>query len=449
MTQAPESSPLTAGLIDLLARPVSTADRERAALHVLDWIGCVAAGALTPPGVAMRAYARTLPAGPCPSIGGYSLDSRDAALVNGSVGNILEMDDFYRTAIVHPGPVIVPAALAQAQACGASADALLDAVVRGFEAMIRIGQSVGTGHYRFFHSTSTCGIFGAAAAAGSLLKLDARRMADALGSAGTQAAGLWQCRVEDTMSKQLHNGRAAQAGLQSAQLAVHGFTGAHQILEGPLGFFKGMCPDARPDKLLADADAGWLIHGCSFKPWPACRHTHALIDAALLLREGLDLQRIRQIRAMAYRDAVAMCDHALPANPVQAKFSLQHAAAVVLLRGKPTLGDFDMGAVHDPAVAALRARVEIAEDPALTARYPARFGAALEITLDDGSVRRMQRDDALGDPEIPLDEAALVGKARMLLEASGYTAARSDAMITACLALREGGPVAAVTALLQ
>lgn len=449
MNKANESPPLTAGLIELLARPVSKADRDRAALHVLDWIGCVAAGALTAPGVAMRAYAGTLPAGPCPAIGARSLDSRDAALINGSVGNILEMDDFYRTAIVHPGPVIVPAALAQAQACDASGFDALDAVVRGFEAMIRIGQSVGTAHYRYFHSTSTCGVFGAAAAAGSLLKLDARRMADALGSAGTQAAGLWQCRIEDTMSKQLHNGRAAQAGLQSAQLAAHGFTGAHQILEGPLGFFKGMCPDAQTDRLLADADAGWLIHGCSFKPWPACRHTHALIDAALRLREQFDVQRIRKVRAIAYRDAVAMCDHAIPANPVQAKFSLQHAAAVVLLRGRPTLDDFDMGAVHDPAVAALRARVEIAEDPALTARYPARFGAALEITLDDGSVRREQRDDALGDPEMPLDEQALVAKARMLLEASGYPAARSQAMIAACLSLRDGGSVAAVTGLLQ
>ena len=131
------------GLIGLLHRPVAPADRQRAALHVLDWMGCAAAGLTTPPGLAMLSWARTLPAGICHGIGGLRLTARDAALVNGSVGNVLEMDDFYRTALVHPGPVVVPAALAVAEEIGATAEALLDGVVRGFEAMIRLGRTVG------------------------------------------------------------------------------------------------------------------------------------------------------------------------------------------------------------------------------------------------------------------------------------------------------------------
>ena len=439
----------TLELVRLLARPVSQHDRERAALHVLDWVGCVAAGALTPPGVAIRSWARTLGAGPCRTIGALSLDPRDAALVNGSVGNILEMDDFHRAAIVHPGPVVVPAALAQAEALGAGPEALLDAVVRGIEAMIRVGCSVGPAHYRQFHTTSTCGVFGAAAAAGSLLELDARRMADALGNAGTQASGLWQCRLEDTMSKQLHNGRAAQSGVLAAQLAAHGLTGAHQILEGPLGFWAGLCPDARPERLIAEPDGRWQIHDCSFKPWPACRHTHPLIDAALALRDRVAVDRIRSLRIAGYRDAVGMCNHPIPATPVEAKFSLQHAAAVVLLRGRPTLDDFDMGAVRDPEVAALRARATLAEDPALTARYPAHFGASLEIELDDGSRLVEQRADALGDTEVPLSHQALLDKARMLMDAAGYAPARIEDLIVACLALPDGGPVRAITSALQ
>ena len=436
-------------LVDILTRSVSPLDRERAALHVLDWVGCAAAGALTPPGVAIRAWARTQNAGPCRTVGALSLDARDAALVNGAVGNILEMDDFHRAAIVHPGPVVVPAALAQAQARDASADALLDAVVRGMEAMIRVGQSVGPAHYRHFHTTATCGVFGAAAAAASLLQLGPSHWLDALGNAGTQAAGLWQCRLEDTMSKQLHNGRAAQSGMLAAQLAVHGFTGAHQIFEGPLGFWAGLCPDAHPDRLIEEPDRPWQIHDCSFKPWPACRHTHPLIDAALALRDKVPVARIRNLRVSGYRDAIGFCNHPIPATPVQAKFSLQHAAAVVLLRGRPTLDDFDMGAVRDPDVTQLRARVSIAEDTTLTARYPRHFGAALEVELDDGTCITEHRADALGDTECPLSHDALLGKARMLMEASGYSDAHMSRMIDACLALAHGGPVKAVVAELQ
>jgi 2-methylcitrate dehydratase PrpD len=141
----------------------------------------------------MIAYGGTLPEGRCRAVGGLSLTAHGAALVNGTVGNVLEMDDFYRTAIVHPGPVVIPAALAAATQETASGPALLDAVVRGFEAMIRVGRSVGPTHYKYFHSTATAGVFGSAAACGSELGLSEDALVHALGNAGTQASGLWQC----------------------------------------------------------------------------------------------------------------------------------------------------------------------------------------------------------------------------------------------------------------
>lgn len=436
---------LTAGLVDILNRPISAADRQRAALHVLDWIGCAVAGATTPPGKAMIAYGRTMTRGPCRAIGGFSLTARDAALINGSFGNVLEMDDLYRTALVHPGPVIVPAALAVAEETGAPAVSLLDAVVRGFEAMIRVGRSVGPTHYRFFHNTATCGVFGSAAAAASLLRLDDALTVNALGNAGTQASGLWQCRLEDTMSKQLHNGRAAQSGVIAAQLAPHGFTGAKLILEGPLGFYKGMCPDGSPERLLEDANAPWLIHGVSFKPWPACRHTHSTIDAVLALRDGIAPGNVRRIVVSTYRDAVAICDNPDPHTPVETKFSLQHASAVVLARGTPTLADFDTPAAEDPVIAALRAKVELREDAAYTRPYPARFGASVQVDLADGRGVSREVPDALGDPENPLTPEQLCGKARMLLASAGYAPTGSADIIRAALALAEGGAVSDLT----
>ncbi|MGA3397605.1 MAG: MmgE/PrpD family protein [Acetobacteraceae bacterium] len=431
-----------------MTRPIGAADRARAALHVLDWIGCAAAGARTPPGMAMIAYGRTMSAGCCHAFGGLSLAQRDAALVNGAFGNVLEMDDLYRTALVHPGPVVVPAALAAAEATGASAQALLDAVICGFEAMIRVGRSVGPSHYQHFHNTATCGVFGSAVAAGSLLGLDEDRLVHALGNAGTQASGLWQCRIEDTMSKQLHNGRAAQSGLLAAELAVHGFTGAEFILEGPLGFYAGLCPDGDPDMLLDEPDAPWLIHGTSFKPWPACRHTHPTIDAVLALRQLAPAGCVRRIIVESYRDALTVCDNPHPRTPVEAKFSMQHASAVVLLRGKPRLEDFDMNGVRDPDVAALRNRIELREHGVYTSAYPAHFGASVSIECADGQIVRHDIPDALGDPENPLSPTAISDKARILLKSAGYTCATSDAIVGAALALADGAPIANVTRLL-
>ncbi len=440
---------LTQGLAHLMHRPIAMADRARAALHVLDWIGCAAAGARTPPGLAMIAYGRTMPSGNCRAMAGLSLTSRDAALVNGAFGNVLEMDDFYRTALVHPGPVVVPAALAVAEANNASAHELLDAVVRGFEAMIRIGRSVGAAHYRQFHNTATCGVFGSAVAAGSLLGLNDDQLVHALGNAGTQASGLWQCRIEDTMSKQLHNGRAAQSGLIAAELATHGFTGAKFVLEGPLGFFAGLCPDAEPWRVLDDPNAPWLIHGTSFKPWPACRHTHPTIDAILALRQHVQQATIRRIVVETYRDAITVCDNTDPRTPVEAKFSLQHASAVVLLRGKPRLEDFDMDGVCDPAVAALRAQVALQESSGCSAAYPAHFGAAVRIECGDGGIIQHAIPDAFGDPENPMSEMTIRDKARMLLASAGFASVAADAVIETALDLADDTPVAGLTCLLH
>jgi 2-methylcitrate dehydratase PrpD len=350
------------------------------------------------------------------------------------------MDDVHRAAILHPGPVVVPAALAMAGALKAPATALLDAILRGYEAEIRIGRAMGPAHYRQFHPTSTCGPFGAAAAAGSLLGLDRAALVAALGNAGTQAGGVWQCRIEPVMTKQLHTARAAVMGLEAAMLAAEGLTGPRAILEGPLGVFAGLAPDAVPGRVLAEPDAPWLAHETSFKPWPACRHCHAAIDAALALR-GQGGAPITEILVHAYADAIGFCDRPVPRTTNEAKFSLQHAVAVALLDGPPSLAAFDPPALARVDVAALRQRVRLIADPGFTAAYPGRFGAAVTMIRADGSVQRIDVPDALGDPENPLPLAALVAKAHALMASAGVDEARRQAVIAATLGLAEGGPL--------
>lgn len=436
----PES--LIRRLVARLRAPVEPADRERAALHVLDWAGAAIAGRVSPAGRALAATARGIGQGAATGVGMPGLSPAAAAFLNGGLGNVLEMDDIHRSAILHPGPVVIPAALAAAEAARASPARLLDAVVRGYEAMIRIGAAVGPGHYALWHNTATCGPFGAAAAAGDLSGLDDEAMIWALGNAGTQASGPWRCRHEPVMTKQLHTARAAQSGLIAAALAAQGFTGPEWMLEGAQGFFAAMAPDADPRAVMAEPASPWRIWDTSFKPWPACRHAHAAIDAALVLhRRGIAPDAVAAILVETYPDAIAFCDRAEPGSEAEAKFSLQHCVAHALMRGAPGLGDFGPEAVA--ASAGLRRRTRLAVAEPYASAYPHHYGAAVTLRLNDGARLRAEIPDALGDPANPVAQAQLVAKARALIAAAGHPA--PDRVIDAARALAGGGPLADLT----
>jgi 2-methylcitrate dehydratase PrpD len=422
-------SSITERLAILLAWPVSAGDRARARLHLLDWVGCAVAGSREEDVARVATLAGTEGQGPCRIVGGGRVGPQAAALANGPAGAILEMDDVDRRALLHPGPVVMPAALALAEHLGVTGgDALLDAVVRGYEAMIRIGRAAGPSHYRFFHPTGTLGGFGAAAAGASLMGLDGERTAWALGLAGQQGAGLWRARHEPGSVKALHDGRAAANGVASALLARDGFRGPLRVLEGEQGLFPAMAPDADPEAVLAPAD-GWLIHEVSFKPHAACRHAHPAIDAALTLRERLG-RLPDAVRVETYRDSVLFCDKPTPTTPAEGKFSLQHSVAVALIHGDADLDRFEPAALTDPAVAAMRGRVSVAVAEDLSAAYPARFGGRL-IATADGSEHRIEALDALGDPENPLSADAVRDKSRALMAWGGMTPADAGALIAA------------------
>ena len=439
-----QSPSLTQRLTERLARPVKPAYRRRAALHVLDWSGCAIAGADSDAARAMMTGLAGEGAGDCTAIGAETpVSALTAALINGALGNVLEMDDVDKRAILHPGPSVIPAALAAAQVEGADGAALLTGVVRGYEAVIALGRAVGPGHYAFWHNTGTCGPLGAAAAAASVMGLSAAHSVRALGLAGTQASGFWQTRHEPaSMAKQLHTARAAHAGLSAALLARAGMAGPERILEGPQGFFAATCPGSDPEDVLADHGADWLIEQVSFKPWPACRHAHPVIDAALAAREaGVRAAEVEAVSVITYPDAVAFCDKPQPQSVIEAKFSLQHAVAVVLLFGRPELSHFEPEVFNRPDVRDAAAKVHVKAGNPYKDRYPAHYGAGLSVTLAGGGSQGFEAPDALGDPENPLGEDALADKARILMGAGGLDAAAAERLIEASLALAEGGAV--------
>lgn len=404
------SDALLTRLVRTLARPVPESEEKRARRHLLDWVACVA-GART--GAVADAACR---AGP-------DVLERVAYL-----GNVLEMDDVHRQALLHPGPVIWPAALAAARETGAGMATMLAGAVRGYEAMIAIGMMLDARHYSLWHPTSTAGGIGAAAAAASILGLSAAETASAMGHAASMAGGLWHMRHDDVMTKQLHVTRAALEGLWCARAARAGFTGPAAILEGPQGVFAAMT--ANPGPLPPAGD--WLIGAVSFKPWAACRHAHPVIDCARQLRAAGALAP--PFRVETYADALRFCDRPHPRTELEAKFSLQHSVAVIAAGRLATPADFTLAAIAD--LADLRAQVVVAECPAISARYPAHFGARLN---------GLELVDTLGDPERPLDGAGLVAKLAMLVEWGGLPPAEAE---RAAALVLEGDDVGAIIALL-
>lgn len=428
---------LTEQLAARLARPVDARVRRRAAACVLDWLACALGARRYPVYLQLADLIRERGTGRCQALGVGMRAPEHAILLNAALGNVLEMDDVHRTSILHPGPIAIPAALAAAEYQGADANALLDAIVRGYEATIRVGRALGSSHYRYWHSTSTAGAFGAAAAVASILALDVEHTADALGNAGTRTGGLWQLRHEDVPSKSLHNAEAAFCGWLAADLAARGFRGPRAILEGPHGLFAATAPEARAELIAAD-EPDWLINDVSIKPWPACRHAHPAIDAMLALwPERCDPAQIERITVQTYREAVAFCDRPQPTTELDAKFSLQHALASIALRGRPALEHYTPDALHGSTLVALRARVRVEVEPTIAARFPRHYGARVTLVLADGRELHAHVRDAWGDPELPLDESGLIGKAQMLARWGGVDERHSARLIEAALALPE------------
>jgi 2-methylcitrate dehydratase PrpD len=386
---------------------------EQAKRALLDYLGVALAGASLPMARIATAYFVELGGRPEASL---ILDERrlpaiHAALVNGVFGHALDMDDGHRLAAGHPGVATLPVALAAAERHGASGRELLRAVVFGYEVFVRIGARLNPAHLkRGFHTTATVAPFAAATVAGLLLGLDEDRLTRALGLAGLQGAGLMEVFHDGAMAKPFQTARGSAAGLLAADLATRGALGPRTVLEGEQGFLEAMCGDRAAPALVAglapdDPEPDWAIRGVYFKLYAACRHTHAAVDAARLLRDEHDVrpEQVARVVVRTYEVADRLCGAtALPAGPSEAKFSLPFTVALGLTVGHAGQSCFTPEAVADETLRALAARVRVEVDPALERAYPAKRTAALDLTTVDGRLLRAEVPIARGEPELPL-----------------------------------------------
>lgn len=414
---------LTQDLIQLIRdKPISETDLASAAMFTIDALATAYAGSATPTGKKLIAWANS-----------SDMDNKRQAFLMGALTHITETDDLHRASVTHPGCVVVPAVLSLGEKTGASADKILHAILHGFEAMCRIGAAVGPTHYKIWHNTATCGPYGSAMAAATLLDLDAEQTMHALGNAGTQSSGFWQFMETGAMSKHLHAGRASESGLLASELAAHGFTGSPEILEGKKGMFAGMCVDPIPEAILANPGDSWQLPLTSIKPWPSCRHTHPAIDCALELHNKLNGAAIQSVDVDTYQAALDVCDRPEPENEYQAKFSLYHCVSTALQNGEVKLDSFSEAARNQTSDLRRLTRLLVV-DP-FASRYPLSWGSGVRVTTQQGDVISAERKDCKGDPELALDESEMRVKAVNLMRFGGFDQTTAEAKCDEVLSL--------------
>jgi 2-methylcitrate dehydratase PrpD len=414
---------------------------EAVGLLAMDTLGAALAGMAQPWTAAIRRWAMLAPPGTAPTgrarIWGDAqavLRPGEAALVNGAAAHAFELDDFHN-AKLHPGAVVVPAALAMGEALGSDGLAIQTAIVAGYEVMIRVALALGpaAAKARGWHLTAVCGTFGAAAAAAHLLRLDAERTAWALGLAGTQSGGLFAFTADGTDSKRLHPGRAAQSGIMAAELAAAGLSGPTQIFEAADGGFLSAFVEApRPARLTDRLGAHWHAAETNFKPHACCGSVHAHVDAAIALREAWQGGAVRVGLAGLI---MQQCGFPYaPGSALNAQMSARYCVAVALLDGAALPAQFDAARIADPALTALARRVELVHEPAHDALYPGRFCGWVEVETAPGLLARRELLDPSGSPESPGMAAALRRKFGLLAgpllgtERAAALAAACDAM---------------------
>ncbi len=392
---------------------------ERTRQLILDCLGTVVVGAQTAEGEHICRYVRRY-GGAGPSgvvLDGITRDPASAALANGTSGYSVGLTDTHNLSVTHPGASVIPAALAVGQAVTVTGARVLGGIVRGYEAVTRIGTAISPSHrHRGFHVTGTVNVFGAAIAAAYVLGLDRAQTIAAVGIAGSQAAGLFEFRVNGAMTMAFHAGRAAQSGVMAALLAAEGFTGPETILEGNDGFCRAYADGADLATITREIGARYELLEVGLRPYCACRYAHSAIDAVEEIRrelDGLDSAQIESVRIETHR--VAVTQETRPDTLVGARLSTAFNVALAITNG-PRLTEVRPPDLKREDVRRLAALVEITEDPALTALYPRIWASRVHLRLKGGRTMTVRIDVPKGDPENPLTAAEVEAKFSRLAE---------------------------------
>ncbi|WGS51626.1 MmgE/PrpD family protein [Paraburkholderia sp. D15] len=411
---------------------------QRAKRHLLDTLGAALGGASAAEPRSARAVTAIDGPGRAPVWGTRdTLSPRNAAFVNGVAAHALELDD--SGGCDHSGAVVLPAAFA-ALSCTprpVSGRAFLSAMVLGYDVGRRVLEACGgysPHNARGWHSTMSCGVFGAAAASARVFGLDAARTGAALGHAGSFSGGLWGFIHDASQTKRMHTGRAAEGGLLAALLAQHDVSGPTQVFADVWGgFFNAFAPDTHDRAaLLHELGDTWKLMRCSIKPHASCRSAHAAVDAMLALigERPYDPQRVRGVHVRLSEFVGRMCGGRDLRNLASSQMSLPYALAAVLVHGHAGIDAYAEAARRDPRIAAMLECITLETDPAMSDLDE----PVITLDLDGEPPRSRQVLTPLGDPLNPLPDADLLSKYRSLATLA-LEPARADALAEAILDL--------------
>jgi 2-methylcitrate dehydratase PrpD len=423
--------------------------RTKARELLLDYLGHTAVAVREDPARRLQTFARTMGGPPQARILGTDIRVAApwAAFVNGAMGHMAELDDTHRGTMSHPGDTLWATALAIGEQAGASGEDVITAVVAGYEVCLRIGEAAMPDHYRRgWHTSGTLMAFGAAATAARLLGLDARATAWALGTAGAQASGNFAHLTERAMTKDFNCGHAAKSGTIAALLAQEGFTGPTDVLENPRGFLQLYGGEVFPEKLTAGLGQTWRTLDVAHKPYSACRHIHASIDALLELQReaGFAARDVVDINARIFKTGAAFVDDPVPWEGDKGlqglRFSAQFNLAVVLLHGREglwrLLDNAKSLAYRDNSdVRGAMTLISVTADEGLDANFPDQWSSLVEVRLKDGRTVDRRIDYPLGEPEAPMGADMLQEKFRRLTALAGWDGARAQRVVAAVQAL--------------
>jgi 2-methylcitrate dehydratase PrpD len=380
----------------------------------VDTLGVALAGRREPGSVLLLDHVAAAAGPPQASVIGAPLRvaAAQAALLNGVFGHALDFDDVSTVMQGHPSVVVIPAVLALGEHLERDGRSLIAAYAAGFEVACRLGRVLGrSGYERGWHLTAAVGSLAAAAAAASLLRLDAPDTAMALAIAASLASGTRQ--NFGTMTKPLHAGVAARNGVEAALLAAAGFTADPAAIEGPLGFGRLFSPggDFRPEAMGPPGDPWEIVaSGVTVKKYPCCYHAHRALDAALQATGGEPYPEsaVASIEVRAPAGSTSALVHPRPVNGLEGKFSLEYCLAAAVLDGAISLNTFRDDQVARPEAQSLLRRVSLLHYPALPPPDPGT--CAVDVRLRGGRRLHAAVVHERGSALFPLTWEELVAK---------------------------------------
>ncbi len=346
---------------------------------------------------------------------GHKVSALMAALANGTLIHAFDFDD-YHSAKLHPGSVVIPAALAAGERRGISGKELLTAIILGYEVMLRasLAANPNSSRKRGWHLTGTCGTFGAAAAVGKIYGLSTKQLVYALGLAGTQSSGLWAFIADGAMAKRLHPGKAAQSGILAVMLAAKDFSGPGQIFEAEDGGFLQATSD-EPNLALLTRNLGEVYHtgDTRIKPYAACGSNHSSIEGVLDLVIKYDLKPEDIEKVVVYNSHVVKLQTGWdykPTTVLQAQMSLKYCLAAAITDRQILVGQFTEERIKDRELVDLAKRVEVVVDLEIDNIYPRKWPSKIHILLKDGEKLSAYIANPLGSPEKPVPRHVVVEK---------------------------------------